>query len=447
MEAKTPVASRPSLHRELNLFDAIAVVVGTTIGSGIFIVPSMIAVRLHSFAAVLLVWLAGGLLTLCGALSLGELGAMYPGSGGVCTYLYQAYGPATAFLYAWALLFMIHSGSIAALGIAFGLYVGQIVHLGLIQQKIISVVCILTLTALSCLGIRGSKLVQNLVAAAKISGLAGIIVLLCWKGSRPIHLLGLVGSDGDGVSFAGLGVALVAVLWVYEGWHVISFVAGEMKQPQRDLPRSLFYGSATVMLIYALANVGYYHVLPPRQIRGSEAVAALAVGTLLGPIATSCISLLILISTLGSMNGLILTGPRVYYSMAHDGIFPRPFAQINARYRTPMVALIVQGVWAAVLAASGSYQRLFTDVIFTAWIFYGLAVAAVLVLRHNEPQRERPFFVPVYPWLPLLFCAAATGLVLSTVLQQPANALTGICLVAAGLPVYFYLTKSLPMER
>jgi APA family basic amino acid/polyamine antiporter len=388
------------------------------------------------------------LLTVCGALSLAELGAMYPGSGGVCTYLYQAYGPAAAFLYAWALLFMIHSGSVAALGIAFGLYVGQIVHLSLAQQKIISVACILTLTMLSCLGIRGGKLVQNLVAVAKISGLAAIIGLLCFNGSRPIHLFGTAASgDGGGFSLAGLGFALVAVLWVYEGWHVISFVAGEMKRPQCDLPRSLFYGSAIVVLTYALANVGYYHVLSPSQIRGSEAVAALAVGTLLGPIATSCVSLLILISILGSLNGMILTAPRVYYALAHDGAFPRPFARINARYRTPMVALLVQGVWAAVLAASGTYQRLFTDVIFTAWIFYGLAAAAVVVLRHKQPERERPFLVPVYPWLPLLFCAAATGLVLSTVFQQPGNALTGICLIAGGLPVYFYLTKSLRMQR
>jgi APA family basic amino acid/polyamine antiporter len=436
------------LRKELNLFDAVAVVVGTTIGSGIFLVPSMIAAHLHSFAAVLLVWLVGGFLTMCGALSLAELGSMYPRSGGICTYLYQAYGPAPAFLYAWALLFMIHSGSIAALGVAFGLYLGQIVHLDVAQQKIISVACILTLTTLSCLGIRGGKLMQNLVAIAKISGLVGIIVLLCVKGNRPIHLLGMAAAgDAGAFSLAGLGVALVAVLWVYEGWHVISFVAGEMKRPQCDLPRSLLYGSAIVMLTYALANVGYYHVLSPSQIRGSEAVAALAVGTLLGSIATSCISLLILISTLGSMNGLILTAPRVYYAMAHDGVFPRPFAQIDRRYRTPMVALLVQGLWAAVLAASGTYQRLFTDVIFTAWIFYGLAAAAVLVLRHKQPERERPFLVPGYPWLPLLFCAAATGLVLSTVFQQPTNALTGICLVVAGLPVYCHLTKSLPMQR
>jgi APA family basic amino acid/polyamine antiporter len=235
---------------------------------------------------------------------------------------------------------------------------------------------------------------------------------------------------------------LVAVLFAYEAWHVVSFVAGEMKKPQRDLPRSLFYGSAIVMLVYVFANLGYYHVLSPAEIRGSDAVAALAVRKLLGPIAASTISLLILVSILGSMNGMILTGPRVYYAMARDGVFPRAFGRISDRFRTPMLALFIQGIWAAVLALSGSYQQIFTDVIFTAWIFYGLGVAAVLVLRRTQPQLVRPFCVPGYPWVPLLFCAAAIGLVLDIVIQQPAGAFIGVGLVACGIPVYFLSIRS-----
>jgi APA family basic amino acid/polyamine antiporter len=196
------------------------------------------------------------------------------------------------------------------------------------------------------------------------------------------------------------------------------------------------------MLIYLVANLGYYHVLTAAEIRGSNALAAFAVGKLLGPIAAGIISLLILVSIVGCMNGLVLTGPRVYYAMARDGAFPRAFGQINDRYRTPTLALIVQGVWASVLAVSGSYQQIFTDVIFTAWIFYGLAVAAVLVLRHTQPQLERPFRVPGYPWVPLLFCAAAIGLVVSTAIGQPVGALIGIGLVSAGLPVYFFSVRS-----
>lgn len=434
--------SRPSLRKELNLFDVVAVVVGTVIGSGIFLLPSFVAAQLNSLGAVLLVWVVGGILTVFGALSMAELGSIYPGAGGLCTYLRHAYGPVPAFLYAWALLFMIHSGSIAALAVALGLYASQILPLNTVEERLLSAACILALTIVSCLGIRGGKLVQNLIAIAKISGLAGIIVLLGMKGSRPIHLFEAAANTGSrALSLAGFGIALVAVLWAYEGWHVASFVAGEMKRPQLDLPRGLFYGTALVMLVYLAANLGYYHVLSPAEIRGSGAVAALGVGKLLGSTARSFISLLILISILGSINGLILTGPRVYYAMARDGVFPPAFGRISDRYRTPTLALIVQGVWAAVLSASGSYQQLFTDVIFTAWIFYGLAVAAVLVLRHTQSQLERPFCVPGYPWVPLLFCSAAIGLVLNTIIKQPGDALIGIGLIGAGVPVYFFLSN------
>jgi APA family basic amino acid/polyamine antiporter len=242
-------------------------------------------------------------------------------------------------------------------------------------------------------------------------------------------------------------MALVAVLWAYEAWHVVSFIAGEMKRPQLDLPRSLFYGSTIVMLIYVAANLGYYRVLSATEIRGCDAVAAFAVAKLLGPTATTAISLLILVSILGSMNGMILTGPRVYYAMAHQGIFPRAFGHTNDRHCTPIAALMVQGVWAGVLAASGSYEQLFTDVIFTAWIFYGLAVGAVLVLRHTAPELKRPFCVPGYPWLSVLFCVAATGLVLSTLIERPRDASISIALVATGLPVYFFCTKASSSQK
>jgi basic amino acid/polyamine antiporter, APA family len=430
------------LRKELNVFDAVAVVVGTVIGSGIFLLPSFVAAELDSLPAVLLVWLVGGLLSLFGALSLAELGSIYPGTGGLCTYLRHVYGPLPAFLYAWALLLMIHSGSIAALAVAFGIYVGQVLPLSMVEQKLLSAGLILALTVVSCLGIRGGKLVQNLIAVAKVGGLAGIILLLRAKGSRPIHFFERpVSAHGPAFSIAGFGIALVAVLWAYEGWHVLSFIAGELKKPKVDLPRSLLYGSAIVMLIYLAANLGYYHTLSAEYIRGSNAVAALAVGTLLGPIGANCISILIVVSILGSMNGLILSGPRVSFAMAREGIFPAVFGRLSARYRTPIVALAVQGVWAAMLAASGSYQQLFTDVIFTAWIFYGLAVAGVLVLRRSQPHITRSFYVPGYPWLSLLFCFAAAGVILGTLIARPIGALIGIGLVATGIPVYLFCIK------
>lgn len=349
--------SLPSLRKELNLFDIAAIVVGTVIGSGIFLIPSFVAAQLNSFGAVLLVWALGGILTVCGVLSLAKLGSMYPGAGGLCSYLRHAYGPLPAFLYAWGLLFMIHSGTIAGLAVAFGLYIGQIMPLNAVQVKSLSAMCILVLTMVNCLGIRGGKLVQNLIATAKVGGLSGIIFLSFAKGSHPIRFFDAAATAGGRpFSLAEFGTALIAVLWAYEAWHIVSFVAGEMKNPQRDLPRGLFVGTAIVMLIYMVANAGYYRVLSATEIRESNAVAASAVGRLLGPIAAGTISLLILVSILGSMNGMIITGPRAYYAMAQDGLFPHAFGRINYRYRTPLLALIVQGVWAAVLAASGSHD-------------------------------------------------------------------------------------------
>jgi APA family basic amino acid/polyamine antiporter len=437
--AANAATAPPALPKELTLFDAVSLVVGTIIGTGIFIIPSSIAVRLNSLGAVLLVWVVGGILTLFGALALGELGSIYPGTGGLCTYLHHAYGPLWAFLYAWALLSMIHSGSIAALGVAFGIYAGQVFPLSPVEQKCLRVAGILVLTGVSCLGIRRGKFVQNLIAVTKVLGLVGIIVVLAVKGSRPLHLFAFGnGGSVEGFSFAGFGVALVAVLWAYEGWHVVSFVAGEMRRPQANLPRSLFLGTALVLLVFTLANLGYYHVLSAAEIRGSGAVAASAVGAVVGQSGRIAISLLVVVSTLGSMNGMILTGPRVYYALACDKLFPTMFGRVNERYRTPMVALLVQGVWASVLAASGSYEQLFTDVIFTAWIFYGMAVAAVLVLRYERPEVLRPFRVPGYPWVPLAFSIAAAGLVASTVVERPTGALLGIGVVAVGAPVYLF---------
>ena len=315
----------------------------------------------------------------------------------------------------------------------------------MIEMKLLGVLSIVTLTMISCIGIRGGKLVQNFIASGKVGGLAGVILLLNAMGSRPIRLLAAPGTSITGpFSLTNFTIALVAVLWAYEGWHVISFVAGEMKRPTQDLPRSLIYGTAIVMLIFVAANLGYYRTLSPAEIQSSNAVAASAVQKVLGSFASSTLSVLILISVLGSLNGMILTGPRVYYAMAREGLFPRAFGRLSDRYGTPAVALAVQGAWAATLATSGSYQQLFTDVIFTAWIFYGLAVAAVLVLRRTQSQLKRPFSVPGYPWLSLLFCAAAAGVIFSTLVKRPGGASVGLGLLAIGIPVYFLGNGSRP---
>jgi APA family basic amino acid/polyamine antiporter len=418
------------------LRDATAIVAGTVIGSGIFLIPYSVANQLSSFSAVLLVWVVGGLLSLFGALALGELGAAFPGAGGLYVYLRHAYGRPIAFLYGWGLLTLIHSGSIATLAVAFRIYLAQLLPLTAFQQRATGIICILALTAVNCLGVRSGKGVQNLLTLAKFGGLALMIGILFLGGHARLMAAAFLPASPLKLQPAHFGIALVAVLWAYEGWHVVSFTAGEFKHAQRDLPRGLFYGTLLVVVTYISANIAYYCVLTPRQIQNTERVAATAVGSALGPRAAVFVSVLILVSIIGATNGLMLTGPRVYYAMAREGLFFRAFGTLSSRFRAPLLAIVLQGLWAACLTLLGTFQELFTYVVFTAWIFYGLAVAAVIVMRIRRPEIPRPFLAPGYPWLPILFTLAALGITLSAVISSPLHALYGIGLILCGLPFY-----------
>ena len=437
--ASSPTVSttrQPKLLRELGLRDAIAIVAGTVIGSGIFLVPNSVASELPSFTGVLFVWVAGGLLSLFGVLALGELGAAFPGAGGLYVYLREAYGKTVGFLYGWGLLTLIHSGSIATLAVAFRIYLAEIIPMSINQQKLAGVAGVLVLTGVNCLGLRFGKGVQNIFAAAKLGGLALMIALLFSRGH--IHTLGASFWPRLPPEFhaSHFGIALIAVLWAYEGWHVVSFTAGEFMQPKRDLPRGLFYGTLIVVATYLLANVAYYCVLTPSQILMTQHVAATAVSSVFGGAASVLISALILISMVGAANGMILTGPRVYYAMSAEGLFFPRFGGVSARFHTPVFAVLVQGVWAACLTLLGTFRELFTYVIFTAWIFYGLAVAGVIVLRIRRPDLNRPFRAPWYPWTQVLFTLAAFGIAVTAVLSSPLHAILGIALILSGVPVF-----------
>jgi basic amino acid/polyamine antiporter, APA family len=424
------------LLRELSLRDGIALVAGTVIGSGIYLVPNSVANQLSSFSVVLLAWLAGGLLSLFGALALGELGAAFPDAGGLYVYLRHAYGRPVGFLYGWGLLTLIQSGSLAVLAVAFRIYIGHFVQLTLLQQKITGVVFILILTGVNCLGVRSGKGVQNLFAALKLGGLALMIGILFLRGHFRLLTANLWPQPPVQLHAAQFGIALIAILWAYEGWHMVSFTAGEFKNVQRDLPRGLLYGTLIVVVTYVLANFAYYAVLTPAQIQQTERVAATAVGSVAGDAAGILLSALILFSITGASNGVILTGPRVYYAMAKEGLFFPIFGKVSSRFRIPIFSILIQGVWASCLTLLGTFQELFTYVIFTAWIFYGLAGLAVIVLRIRQPEIERPFRVPGYPWLPALFALAALGMTVNAVVASPLHALFGIGLILTGLPVY-----------
>jgi APA family basic amino acid/polyamine antiporter len=434
---------RPSLARELGLFDTTSIVVGGIIGSAIFLIPNTVAAQLHSFGAVLLAWFVGGILSVFGALSLGELGAAFPRAGGLYVYLRKAYGPIAGFLYGWGLLTLIHTGSIASSAVGLSVYLAQLIPLSHSAQAAVSVSSILVLTTVNCVGIRTGKWVQNIFTIASVGGLILMTLLLLVRGPR-LMLLAQGFARGSSLRLAWLpfGVALIAVLWAYEGWHMVSFAAGEVKDPTRNLPRGLLYGTLIMSISYILANVAYYGVLTPSEIRDSDAVAATAMMRALGPAATGFVSLVILLAVVGSMNATILAGPRVYYAMARDGLFFEALGRTSSRYRTPVIALIVQGVWASLCTFFGSYQQLFTAVIFTAWIFYGMAVAGVIVLRLRQPELARPFRVPGFPWVPSLFCLAAIGLTVNTVVNDPRRSALGIGLLLAGMVVYAFFRQN-----
>jgi APA family basic amino acid/polyamine antiporter len=428
------------LARVIGFPGSVSIVAGTIIGSGIFLVPHNMARELGSPAALLSVWVVGGALALAGALSLAELGAAMPSAGGVYVYLKEAFGPLPAFLYGWGLLLVMQTGSIATLAVAFGIYSAAFVPVGVAREKWIACGLVAFLTGVNILGTRQGSWVQTAFTVAKLLGLALLV------GSALIYhpqnvAPGLTAAIRLKPDLRAWGVALIGVLWGYEGWHMLSFTAGEVRNPSRILPRSYLVGTLIVVGAYLAANMAYLKVLSMSGLALHQRVAAQTMEQIAGAQGRVFVSALILCSIFGAVNGTILTGPRVYFAMAEDGLFFRAARKLHPRFRTPALAIAIQGAWAAVLAASGSYEQLYTYVIFSAWVFYGLAVAGLLVLRRRAPNLERPYQVWGYPALPALFCLAAFLVALSTLRARPHESLLGMAIIGAGAPVYFSVRK------
>lgn len=434
IHSQTPPPTRRSLPRAVGYLGSTAIVVGTIIGSGIFLVPHDVAQQVGSIKALMLVWILGGVLSLGGALSLAELGAATPEAGGVYVYLRQAYGKLFAFLYGWAALLVIESGSIATLAVAFGIYSATFIPLSPVAQKIISVTVIAILTAVNIAGVRKGAAVQTIFMIAKLAGLAIIMGFAFFHTAPPVTATAPLPTPHT--SFASFGVALIGVLWAYQGWHMLSYAAGEVRDPSRVLPRSYFLGTMIIIGVYLVANFAYLQVLPLPAMAQHQRVAAEAMSALTGPRGAAFVSALILCSIFGSLNGNVLGGARVYFAMARDGVFFESVGRVHPRYETPALAILIQGVWSAVLASSGSFKQLYTYVIFTGWIFYGAAVVAVIVLRRKQPALDRPYRVWGYPFLPVAFALIALVIVVTTLVSSPAESGIGLGLVLAGVPIY-----------
>jgi APA family basic amino acid/polyamine antiporter len=442
------MAQERALARSLGPLQATAMVVGTIIGASIFVQPSEITRQIPSVGGILLAWLGAGALTLCGALTCAELASAFPETGGVYRYLQEAWSPAAGFLWGWAMFWSMHTGIIAALATVFARYAATFVPLGDRGLKVTAVALILALSAVNILGVRHGGRVQTLATGAKLLAIAalsfaGLFVVLSGRVTRPA-----VAPAGP-VSARGFVLALAAGLFAYGGWHMVTYTAGETRDPARTLPRALVWGTLVVTACYAGLNALYLAILPLSAVRASTRVAADAADALFGGIGgggAALLSALVLISTLGAVNGIILTGPRVYYQMAEDGLLFSWLGTLHPRFRTPHRALALQAIWASVLAWTASYRALFTRVLYTEWIFFALMAAGLFRLR-RRPGYQPAYRLWGYPVVPALFVLASLTIVVVQVLAEPKSGAIGLGLVLLGLPLYFLRSRKSPVAK
>ncbi len=427
-----------NLERTLGLLDLSLLVVGVVIGSGIFIVPATVLSQVGGDVGIAqLVWLAGGLLALIGALTLGEVGASRPATGGLYVFLRDAFGPLPAFLFGWTMFLAIGAGATAALGAAFAGYVGQFYALPLPLARSVSVLMVAAVAFINIRGTRSSTSVQNWTTGFKVLALLvmGAALILAGPG------LGAFGESavphGLGLSMLPTaGVAIIGVLWAYEGWSWVSFSAGEAKDAARTFPRAMAIGTVIIILLYSISNYAYVAVLGPDRAMASGGIAAEAVSAAFGGVAGRLVAAAILISIFSAANGTMMTSSRVFFAMARDGLFFRALGRVHPTHGTPAISIGAMALWSMVLTATGTFQQLLTYAVFTAWIFYALGAATVFVFRRREPQATRPFRVPGYPVTPALFVIVAAAIVVNTIIAQPLQAGVGLAVVAAGVPAY-----------
>jgi len=431
------------LARVLGRRDLTLLVIGSVIGSGIFLVPGQVLQRSNLFIGpALLVWLVGGVLSLLGALTYGELSAVNPKAGGIYVHLRDCFGPLPAFLFGWTLFFAMNGGTVATLAVAFSNTLGSIIPLSGLQAKLVSVAMIAVLTIVNVRGVRSSADLQNWTTGIKVGAILLMSVALLALGRGFAGASAAVWPPSFSSSLAsGLGVAMVGVLWAYEGWQYPTFSAGEVVDPKRNFPIAFFAGTAFLIFIYLLANVGYIAALGAQGVATSNSVAADALTGIFDSRAAKLIAVTILVSVFSAANSNVLTCPRVYYAMANDGLFFSKLGEVHPRFRTPAFAIVAGSAWASVLAVAGSFTELLTYVIFSGWIFYGLCAATIFVYRKRIAKSDRPYEVPGYPWTPALFIAAAAVLVVNTLISQlrdqPAKTGMALGLIVLGVPAYF----------
>lgn len=446
------------LAQRIGLPTAIAVVIGSVIGSGIFLVPQKIAMTLGDAGWIIAVWIFGGLLSLAGALTNAEVAGMIPAAGGQYVYFREIYGDFPAFLYGWTTFIVYQTGSIAAIAVAFAKYLGFFfpglnklqIDFGLFVMpevgiKLVAIGAIAFVAGVNYFGVQFGGFVQRLFTSLKVLAIAGIVLACFVFGTHTGHLYTpfFSGKSFQGTSLlSAFGIALVAVLWAYDGWNSVTYLSGEVKDAQRNIPIALVAGTAVVVIIYVITNLAYMYVLPVSQIAHSKLVAADAISLFFGTNGAALIAITVMLSTFGTVNATTMTTARVYFAMAKDKLFFKGISRVHPKYRTPHVSLIVQGIWASLLTLTGTYDQLFTYVIFASWLFYALGAFGIFVLRKKRPDAVRPYRTIGYPVVPMAFVVVATWFVYNTIVTDPRDSLFGLGLVLVGIPAYIFWKRS-----
>jgi basic amino acid/polyamine antiporter, APA family len=450
----------PTLVRGLTLLDSVLLLVSGIIGSSIFLTAKDIAAPLPHPALFLLVWVLGGLISLCACFPFAELGSMFPDSGGQYIYLREAYGDLVAFLYGWMLFAVANGGSIAALSVAAAAYSGNffpavseqrvvfaIAGLAITRAHVFALLLIAILTYVNVVGLRWGALLQNVSTWTKFAAMAAFVVLgfAIGKGhwsNFESHGLELTMGLSTTQLVSALGVGLIAVFWAYDGWVYITWVAGEVKNPRKNVPLAMFLGVLAVGVIYVAMNMTYIYAMPLNEIATHETIAHAAAAVLFSSKAAGWLSLMIAVACFSAAATCTLAGARVYLAMAQDGVFFKRMAEIHPKWRTPAFSLIGQGVWAAALTVSGRYDQLYTYVIYGMVLSYTLTVIGFFWLRWKRPEIPRPYRCTGYPWLPGIYVLIGTAWTLNTIITRPAEAFWGTAIVLIGVPGYWYWKRS-----
>lgn len=454
----SPPAKAPGLQRVLGLWSAISIVIGTVIGSGVFLVPSTMIRYLGSVQILFVVWVVAGLLSLFGALTYSELAAAMPEAGGEYVYLSAAYGPFWGFLYGWTQFWVAKSGSIATLAAGFYTYLTAFypvlgfsllvipLHIGpggslleIHYGQLVAIGLILILGCVNYIGVRAGGNVQIFVTVVKMALIVGVIAVGILSGKGDFSHFGAQIPSAGGI--AGFFAAMVSALWAYDGWNNVSMISSEIREPQRNLPRALIFGTVAVIATYVLINVAYFYVLSPRQVAASHRVAAEMMSSIYGQAAAAVVTLAVLISIFAALNGSILSGSRVPYAMARDGLFFRAAANVHPRFHTPGKSMLMLCIWSCVVVLSGWFDDLYNFVIFGSWILYLMTAVSVFVLRSKQPNLDRPYRVTGYPIVPVLFVIVAALLLVSTLHTRPRESMMGLGLMSLGVPFYLFWNR------